>query len=354
LRKGVFWRVIVKAVVLTGIGQMELRDVPKPALTKDNNVLLKIEMVGVCGSDVHYYETGRIGSQMVEYPFIVGHECSATVEEVGDAVRKVKAGERVVIDPAISCHECEQCGAGRENTCRNLKFLGCPGQVEGCLCEYLVMPEDCCFKMKGQMSFEQGVLCEPLAIGLYAVKGAGLSTESKIAILGAGPIGLSCMVMAGRENVNACYVTEKVEERMEVARQRGASWVGTPERQDVAREILKLKPEGMDVVFECAGEQETIDEALELVKPGGKIMLIGIPRTERVSFKIDKARRKEITIINVRRQNKCTQECIDLISGRKVDVDFMVTHRFGAEQTKDAFDMVAGYRVGVVKALICF
>jgi L-iditol 2-dehydrogenase len=354
LRKGVFWRVIVKAVVLTGIGQMELRDIPKPALTKDKDVLLKIEMVGVCGSDVHYYETGRIGSQVVEYPFIVGHECTATVEGVGGAVRGVKAGERVVVDPAISCHECEQCRTGRENTCRNLKFLGCPGQVEGCLREYLVMPEDCCYKMTEQISFEHGVLCEPLAIGLYAVKGAGLSSESKIAILGAGPIGLSCMVMAGRENVNACYVTEKIEERMEVAKQRGASWVGNPEKQDVVGEILKLVPEGMDVVFECAGEQETIDEALELVKPGGKIMLIGIPRTERISFKIDKARRKEITIINVRRQNKCTQECIDLISGGKVNVDFMVTHRFGAEQTKEAFDMVAGYRDGVVKALICF
>ena len=344
----------MKAVVLTGIRQTELRDVPKPVLKKDNDVLLKIEMVGVCGSDVHYYETGRIGSQVVEYPFIVGHECSATVEEVGREVKRVKAGERVVVDPAISCHECEQCRAGRENTCCNLKFLGCPGQVEGCMCEYLVMPEDCCFKIPAQMSFEQGVLCEPLAIGLYAVKGAGLSTESKIAILGAGPIGLSCMVMAGREKVNACYVTEKVKERMEAARQNGVSWVGNPEKQDVVGEILKFAPEGVDTVFECAGEQDTIDEAVGVVKPGGKIMLIGIPRTERVSFKIDKARRKEITIVNVRRQNKCTQECIDLISAGKVDVDFMVTHRFGAEQATEAFDMVGGYRDGVVKALICF
>ena len=344
----------MKAIVLTGIRQVELRDVPKPALTKDSDVLLKIKMVGVCGSDVHYYETGRIGSQVVEYPFVVGHECSATVEGVGSAVKRVRVGERVVVDPAISCHECEQCLAGRENTCRNLKFLGCPGQIGGCLCEYLVMPEDSCYKMAEQMSFEQGVLCEPLAIGLYSVKRAGLSAKSNIAILGAGPIGLSCMVMAGREEVNACYVTEKVEERMEVAKQSGASWVGNPEKQNVVEEILKLVPEGIDVVFECAGEQETIDEAVELVKPGGKIMLIGIPRMERVSFKIDKARRKEITIVNVRRQNKCTQECIDLISQGKADVDFMVTHRFGAEQTKDAFDIVAGYRDGVVKALICF
>jgi len=342
----------VKAIVLTGIRQMEMANVPEPTIKKDDEVLLKVEVVGVCGSDVHYYEAGRIGSQIVEYPFVVGHECAATVEAVGSAVTRVKVGDSVVVEPAIACNNCDQCKRGRKNTCRNLKFLGCPGQAGGCLCEYIVMPEDCCFPIDDKITFAQGVLCEPLAIGVYAVKQACISGNTDIAILGSGPIGLSCLVSAVAENANACYVTEKIEERVEAAEKNGTTWVGNPNKEDIVKEILRLKPAGVDVVFECAGQQETIDQAVELLKPGGKLMLVGIPRLERISFIIDKIRRKEITIVNVRRQNDCTQMAIDLIAAGKINADFMITHRFKLEQTQQAFDMVAEYRDGVIKALI--
>jgi L-iditol 2-dehydrogenase len=331
---------------------MELADVPEPSIGTDTDVLLKVEMIGVCGSDVHYYEAGRIGSQIVEYPFIVGHECTATVKAIGRAVTRVKAGDGVIVDPAIVCNDCDQCKQGRRNTCRNLKFLGCPGQASGCLCEYIIMPEDCCFLIGDKITFAQGVLCEPLAIGLYAVRQACVLEGADMAILGSGPIGLSCLVSARTENANTCYVTEKVEERIKVAENNGATWVGNPDKEDIVKEILKQQPGGVDVVFECAGQQETIDQAVELLKPGGKLMLIGIPRAEKISFIIHQIRRKEITVINVRRQNKCVQDCIDLIASGKINVDFMITHRFRLEQIQDAFDMVAGYRDGVVKALI--
>jgi L-iditol 2-dehydrogenase len=342
----------VKAIVLTGIRQMEMANVPEPTIKKDDEVLLKVEVVGVCGSDVHYYETGRIGSQIVEYPFVVGHECAATVEAVGSAVTRVKVGDGVVVEPAIACNNCDQCKQGRKNTCRNLKFLGCPGQAGGCLCEYIVMPEDCCFPIDDKITFEQGVLCEPLAIGVYAVKQACISENTDIAILGSGPIGLSCLVSAVAENANACYVTDKIEERVEAAKKNGATWVGNPNKKDIVKEILRLEPAGMNVVFECAGQQETIDQAVELLNPGGKLMLVGIPRLERISFIIDKIRRKEITIVNVRRQNDCTQMAIDLVAAGETNVDFMITHRFKLGQTQQAFDMVAEYRDGVIKALI--
>ncbi|MDD5063140.1 MAG: alcohol dehydrogenase catalytic domain-containing protein [Phycisphaerae bacterium] len=342
----------MKAIVLTGIRQMKMTNVPEPVIKKDDEILLKVEAVGVCGSDVHYYETGRIGSQIVKYPFVVGHECAATVEAVGCAVTRVRAGDNVVVEPSMACNNCDQCKSGRKNTCRNLKFLGCPGQAEGCLCEYIIMPEDCCFPIDEKITFEQGVLCEPLAIGIYAVKQAHLSENTDIAILGTGPIGLSCLVSAKAKNVNSSYVTEKIKERMEAAKNNGASWVGNPNKEDIVKEILRQKPSGVDVAFECAGQQETIDQAVEILKPGGKLMLVGIPRLERISFSIDKIRRKEITIVNVRRQNECTQAAIDMIADGKIDVDFMITHRFKLEQTQQAFDMVAEYRDGVIKALI--
>ena len=344
----------MKAAVLTGIRQMELRDVPEPSIEKETDVLLKIEKVGICGSDVHYYETGRIGSQVVEYPFIIGHEWAATVKAVGRAVTRVKAGDEIVVDPAAPCYACDQCKAGRENTCRKLRFLGTPGQGNGCLCEYIVMPEKSCFPTDGAITLEQGVLCEPFAIGIYAVKQAQMPAKARIAILGSGPIGLSCMAAAQVEAAEAIYMTDRIKERMEVARKAGAVWVGNPDRGDIVKGIGEQEPLGIDTVYECAGEQSTLDEAVELLKPGGKLVFIGAPRFERISFIIDEIRRREITIVNIRRQNDCTQRAIDLIVSGQVNLDFMITHRFKLEQTQDAFDMLAEYRDGVVKALIEF
>jgi threonine dehydrogenase-like Zn-dependent dehydrogenase len=214
------------------------------------------------------------------------------------------------------------------------------------------MPEECCFPTNGKITFEQAALCEPLSIGVYAVKRGGLPKDADVAILGAGPIGLSCLLNVRAENSRVCFMTEKIDGRIEGARKGGATWVGNPNNQDIVKEILYRQPAGMDVVFECAGQQETIDQAIEMLKPGGRLVLIGSPRTERVSFDIDRLRRKEITITNIRRQNKCTQKAIDLIASGKVNTDFMITHRFGLEDTKKAFDLVAGYHDGVIKAMI--
>jgi L-iditol 2-dehydrogenase len=327
-------------------------DLPDPKIEKDDDVLLKIEKIGVCGSDVHYYETGRIGSQVVEYPYVTGHECAATVMAVGDSVTRVKVGDAIVVDPAVFCNECVQCKMGRENTCYKLRFLGTPGQGGGCLCEYLVMPEESCYPTNGAVTFEQAVMCEPLAIAAYSVQRARLPEKANIAILGSGPIGLCTFVSAKAENVNTCYMTDKIDARLDAAKGAGATWVGNPDNQDIVAEILKQHPKGVDAVFECAGEQEALDQCVDLLRPGGTLILIGIPRLDRVSFAIDLLRRKEITIVNIRRQNLCTQMAIDLVASGKVDVDFMITHHFPLEQTKDAFELVAGYRDGVIKAII--
>jgi L-iditol 2-dehydrogenase len=342
----------MKAAVLTGTGKIEIADVPRPRITGEGDVLLRVDVVGVCGSDVHYYETGRIGSQVVEYPFIVGHECAGVVVETGKAVSRVKPHDRVFIEPAVTCGECDQCRAGRANTCRNLKFLGCPQQVGGCLCEYIVMPEHCCFGIGPDLSLETAVLCEPLAIGLYAVRGAAPSPRDSAAILGAGPIGLSCLLALQHAGVEKCFMTEKIPERIGIASAAGAAWVGNAGTEDVVAGILERSGGGVKAVFECAGQQETVDQAVELLEPGGKLMMIGIPRTERISVVIDKARRKEITVVNVRRQNNCTGDCLGLIASGKIRADFMITHRFAFERAKEAFDTVAGYRDGVLKAMI--
>ncbi len=344
----------MKAVQLTGIREMAVREAPTPKVTKDNDVLLKLAVVGVCGSDVHYYRTGRIGEQVVEYPFIVGHECSAIVAEIGKAVERVRIGDEVAVDPAIVCHQCDQCLSGRENTCRELRFLGCPGQLEGCLCEYMVMPEDSVYPTAGKVTLEQAVLCEPLSIGVYAVRQSQVASNARIAVLGAGPIGLSVLLAAQYQGIETLYASEKLAERENYAVQAGAQYVANPEREDVIQALMGQSPMGYDAVYECAGEQETIDQGIELLKPGGKLMLVGIPELERISLVISRMRRKELTLINVRRQNNCVQAALDMVASGQVNVDFMITHRFGLEQTQRAFDLVDTYQDGVVKAMITF
>jgi len=342
----------MKAMVLTGIRQMELREVPDPVIQKPNDVLLKLATVGVCGSDVHYYATGRIGIQVVKYPFTVGHECSAVVVKTGPAVKNIKIGDRVAVEPAMPCWECDQCKVGRPHTCRKLRFLGCPGQAEGCLSEFIVMPEECCFPVPASMSFDRAALVEPLSIGYYGVKQSLPMPGAAIGILGAGPIGLSVLLPARAQGARKIYVTDKIDSRLASAKKAGADWTGNVDRQDIVAEITQAEPLLLDVVFECCGEQSAIDQAVDLLKPGGKLLMIGIPTVDRIAFTIDKARRKELCIQNVRRQNHCVQPALDLLTSGKINADFMITHHFPFNRTPEAFDLVEHYRDGVVKAVI--
>ncbi len=342
----------MRAYRLTGIRKMEEARIPYPQVRSGKDVLLKVASVGVCGSDIHYYATGRIGGQVVEYPFIVGHEFSASVVEVGKEVERVAPGDRVAVDPAVSCWKCDQCRAGRPHTCRNLKFLGCPQQLQGCLCEYIVMPEESCYKLSKSTSFERAALIEPFSIGCYAVRQAGELIDARIGILGAGPIGLCTMLAAETRGVEKVYVTEPIPARRETALGVGAGWAADPYAVDASSSVAEMEPEMLDVVFECCGRQEALDDAVRMLKPGGKIVLIGIPENDRISFSIDELRHREITIVNIRRQNGCVQEAIELMESSQVDLDVMQTHHFDFSQTVQAFDLVDNYADGVVKAII--
>jgi L-iditol 2-dehydrogenase len=333
---------------------MEIQEVPIPEIG-ERDVLLRICSVGVCGSDIHYYSKGRIGVQVVEYPFAVGHECSGIVDRVGSAVTSLKKGDRVAVDPAMPCLSCDQCLAGRSHTCRKLRFLGCPGQAEGCLSEFLAMPAHSCFPIPDSMSFEQATASEPLAIGYYtALLGAVPKRNAAVAVLGFGPIGISVLLSAKVLGISRIYVTDKQAYRVELAKRLGADWAGNPDTCDIVREISKIEPLQLDAVYECCGEQEAVDQGIELLKPGGRLVIVGIPTVDSLTFRIDLMRRKELVLQNVRRQNECTRKALDLIIDGSIDVNSMITHRFPFEKTGEAFELVDGYRDGVVKAMIEF
>lgn len=342
----------MKAAFLTDIRRFRVAQAPDPTRIGSTDVLIRIATVGVCGSDVHYYRTGRIGTQVIHFPFTIGHEAAGVVEKTGPQVTRVRAGQRVALDPAVSCGHCDQCLAGREHTCRNLLFLGCPGQLEGCLSEYVVLPQKCCFPIPDGMTFEQAALCEPLSVALYTVERSELPPAANVAILGAGPIGMSVFHVLRTQQTGRIYVTDKIPERLALAGRLHPAWHGNPNLTDVVHEIASVERLLLDCVYECSGDIAAIGQALRLLKPGGRLVIVGIPEKEDVTFPIHELRRKEITITNIRRQVRCTQKAIDLLSQRTIDMGSMVTHRFTLDETQAAFDLAEAYGDGVMKAMI--
>ena len=344
----------MKSMMLTGIRQMEMAEVPEPSIIKTDDVKIRMLVVGVCGSDIHYYTHGKIGSQVVEYPFPVGHEGAGVVVETGSSVRKIMPGDIIAIEPAMPCGKCDQCLSGRPNTCRKLLFLGCPGQAEGCLKEYIVMPESCCFLLKGGLNADHGAISEPLAIGVYSVERSGLLKGKKVGILGFGPIGMSVMLAAKAEGAEKIFVTDKIDPRLAIAKKEGAVSVLNPHTEDIVKSILDVEPLGLDVVFECCGEQDAFDQGIDILRPGCTLMVVGIPEFDRWSMSVDKTRRRELTVRFVRRQAECTGKALDMMMNSRIDISGMITHRFPFTRTKDAFDLVAAYGDGVMKAMIDF
>jgi len=342
----------MRVAYFTGLREMEIRDELEPKLIGPDDVLLRIDRVGVCGSDVHYYTQGRIGEQIVQYPATIGHECSGTVIEVGSGVDRLRPGDRVAVDPALVCGQCDQCRAGRSNTCRNIQFMGCPGQAPGAVADYRVLPAENCDPIPQGMTLEQAVLIEPLSIGVYAARVGDVRPGSRTAILGSGPIGLSVLLAAKAAAPSTVYATDLLDERLAVARQCGADWTGNPHRQDVVAEICGREPPGLDLVFECSGDPACIDQGMKLLTPGGTLLLIGIPPTVQVSFDAHLMRTKEITCKAVRRQQGCVAPAMRLVAEGRINTAPLLTHRFPLHRIRDAFELVAAYQDGVIKAVL--
>jgi L-iditol 2-dehydrogenase len=342
----------MKVAHFVALKKLEIVDQPAPTVDRPDDVLLRIDRVGVCGSDVHYYLDGRIGNQVLRYPATVGHECSGTVIETGAAVSRVRPGDRVAVDPAFACGTCDQCRAGRPHTCRRLQFMGSPGEALGAVAEYCVVPAENCFAVSDSLTLDDACLVEPLSIGRYAVQVGEIAPSARVAVLGAGPIGLSVLLCAKAAGPCTTYVTDLLEPRLAAARQCGADWTGNARTTDTTAAILQQQPQGLDRVFECSGDPAAIDQAQELLAPGGMLLLVGIPPIDQVSVNIHRMRRKELTFRNVRRQNGCVGSVIEWLAAGRLNAQPLLTHRFPLEKISEAFQLVADYRDGVIKALI--
>ena len=343
----------MRAVRLTGVREIEIADIAPPVIKNDCDVLVDVHTVGICGSDVHNYLEGGIGARKVDYPFIPGHEASGRVAAVGDAVTRVKAGDRIMIEPAFHCGECDQCRKGRFNTCRNIQFMSSAGELQGCMCEQVVIPQQNCFVIPDGLSYEQAAVAEPLSIALYSVKAFSVPlSDGPVAVLGSGPVGLCTMLAAKAMGADQVYVSDRIDERLKLAGKLGATAVANPDSGDVVQDFMAAQPLGFSAVFECSGDALALEHAVNLLAPGGVLLLTGIPVGSRISLNIDQLRRKEIRIQNVRRQNSMVEDTIKLLDSGAVDVRPLVTHRFGLDEAGTAFELVAAYSDGVVKAMV--
>ena len=255
----------MKTAVMLGIGEMgfEERDIPQ---VKDDEVLVKLEYVGICGSDLHYYETGAIGDYVVEPPFVLGHEPGGTVVEVGKNVTHLKAGDRVALEPGKTCGHCEFCKTGRYNLCPDVVFFATP-PVDGVFQEYVAHEADLCFKLPDNVSTLEGALIEPLAVGFHAAIQGDAHLGQKAVVMGAGCIGLVSMMALKARGVSEVYVVDIMEKRLQKALELGADGVINGAEENVEEKIRQITDgRGVDLVIETAGTEITTRQAISIAK----------------------------------------------------------------------------------------
>lgn len=341
----------MKVAVMLGIGKMgfEEREIPK---VKDDEVLVKLEYVGICGSDLHYYETGAIGDYVVEPPFVLGHEPGGTVVEVGKNVKHLKVGDRVALEPGKTCGHCEFCKTGRYNLCPDVVFFATP-PVDGVFQEYVAHEADLCFKLPDNVSTLEGALIEPLAVGFHAAIQGDAHLGQRAVVMGAGCIGLVSMMALKARGVSEVYVVDIMEKRLEKALELGATGVINGAKEDVLEWVKELTDgAGMDLVIETAGTEITTRQAIHMAKKGSNIVLVGYSKSGEMTLPMSLVLDKELTFKTVFRYRHIYPMAIDAVAAGKVNLKGIVTDVYELDEAQKAMDYSVNNKADIVKAVI--
>lgn len=341
----------MKVAVMLGIGKMgfEERPIPQP---KDDEVLVKLDYVGICGSDMHYYETGAIGDKVVNPPFVLGHEPGGVVVETGRNVKHLKVGDRVALEPGKTCGHCEFCKTGRYNLCPDVIFFATP-PVDGVFQEYVAHEADLCFKLPDNVSTMEGALIEPLAVGFHAAIQGDSHAGQKAVVFGAGCIGLVSMMALKARGVSRVYVVDIMEKRLEKAMELGATAVINGAKENVAERILQLTDgAGCDLAIETAGTEITTRQAIDVVKKGSNIVLVGYSKSGEMTLPMSKVLDKELTFKTVFRYRHIYPLAIEAVSQGKVNLKGIVTNVFDLDDIQNAMDSSVENKADIVKAVV--
>jgi L-iditol 2-dehydrogenase len=343
----------VRAVLQHGIGDVRIAELPDPQ-PGPGEVLLRTRAVTICASDVHMYEEGNVGGVSWDGPFVPGHEMSAVVEDPNGS--ELARGAPVVVDPAVPCQECAICREGKSHLCRKLRFMDLP-PVQGAMRELVAWPAEQVLPIPESIDLVEAPLFEPLCVAVHAVRLVPPMELSgaTVAVVGCGAIGLFTMWLARLRGARRVLATDPIVGRLGVATEMGADRVFEVGAGDVVAEVLGATDGwGADVVFEVAGPPEAVQQALDVVRPGGTVVVIGIPSRDEYVIRPSQVRRNEITLRFSRRQNEDYQEAIALVREGKVELGRLLTHRFPLARVKEAFDLAARKAEGAVRVAVTF
>lgn len=344
------------AALLYGPRDMRVEQIPRPADPGPGMALLRVTAVGVCGSDLHTYTDGRIGEWVVAAPLVLGHEFGGVVEAVGPEAydgdfAPLLVGTRVAVDPAQPCGRCEMCEQGHPNLCHRLHFCGLYPDG-GSLCEYIVMPAHCCFPVPATIDDAGAAVLEPLGIALHAVDLAKLHVADSVAILGAGPIGLLLLQVAKLAGAAPVYVIDQFPWRLELAQKYGAVPVNFADVDPVQAVMQATGGRGVDVAIEAAWADHSVQQAADMARMGGRLVLVGIPGPDKLEMKHSTARRKGLTIRVSRRMKHVYPRAIKLVENGSIDLHGIVSHHFPLSRTPEAYALNVAYADQVNKIVI--
>lgn len=341
----------MNTAVMLGIGQMgfEERDIPNPG---KNEVLVKLEYVGICGSDLHYYENGAIGEYKVKSPFVLGHEPGGVVVEVGSEVEHLKVGDRVALEPGKTCGQCEFCKSGRYNLCPDVIFFATP-PVDGVFQEYVAHEAALCFKLPDNVSTLEGALIEPLAVGFHAAKQGGAKEGQAAVVMGAGCIGLVTMMALKALGAAKVYVVDIMQKRLDTAMKLGADGIIHAGEDDAVARVLEMtNGKGCDLAIETAGTEITTRQTIEMTKKGANIVLVGYSRSGEMTLPMSLALDKELTFKTVFRYRDIYPMAIEAVAEGRVDLKGIVSNVFELKDIQEAMDYSVHNKADIVKSVV--
>lgn len=341
----------MKVCVLTGKQKLEWieRDIPQPG---EGELQIKLEYVGVCGSDLHFYQEGQLANWTLQGPLALGHEPGGIVSAVGPGVGGFAVGDKVSVEPAVPCGHCGDCRKGNYNLCRNIKMLAIPGERDGVNAEYCVHDASMCYKLPENMTTLEGAMIEPLAVGLHATELSNAKVGERAIILGTGCIGLCTLLSLKARGVSEIYAVDVMDKRLEKARELGATRVFNSKKESIEEFAKSLPGGGADQVYECAGNRVTTLQASRLIRRAGKLTLVGVSPEPVLELDIATLNAMEGTIYTVYRYRNLWPKAIAAVSSGEIPVKEIVSHVFDFKDCIEAIDYSLNHKDEVIKSVV--
>ena len=343
----------MKVAVMTGARKMEWeeREIPKP---EKGELLIKLEYVGVCGSDLHFYSEGRLANWVPDGPLVLGHEPGGEVVEIGEGVKGFQIGDKVALEPGVPCGECEECRKGIYNMCGNIKFMAIPGERDGVFSQYCTHAASMSFKLPENVDTMEGGLMEPLAVGMHACELSNAKIGESAVVLGCGCIGLVTIMSLIARGVKEIYAVDVMDKRLEKAQEFGAVKTFNSKEEQIEDFVKSLPGSGVDQVYECAGNRITTLQSVKLIKKGGKVTLVGVSPEPILEMDLATLNAMEGMVYSVYRYRNLYPKCIKAVGAGQIPLKDVVSHVYDFKDIMEGIDYNLDHKDEVIKAVIKF